>query len=90
MKDADGLADWLRLVLTDGVGPQTARLLLSRFGLPGDVLAAGFPALQKCVPEKTAIALCDPTPVLMQQVIDATLAWAGQPDNHVLGLGDAA
>jgi DNA processing protein len=90
MKDADGLADWLRLVLTDGVGPQTARLLLSRFGLPGDVLAAGFPALQKCVPEKTAIALCDPTPVLMQQVIDATLAWAGQPDNHVLALGDAA
>lgn len=90
MKDADGLADWLRLVLTDGVGPQTARLLLSRFGLPGDVLAAGFPALQKCVPEKTAIALCEPTPVLMQQVIDATLAWAGQPNNHVLALGDAA
>lgn len=90
MKDLDGLADWLRLVLTDGVGAQTARLLLSRFGLPGDVLGAGFPALQKCVPEKTALALCGPAPDGMQQTIDATLAWAGQPGNHVLALGDPA
>lgn len=90
MKDLDGLADWLRLVLTEGVGAQTARLLLSRFGLPGDVLAAGFPALQKCVPEKTALALCGSAPDDMQQIIDATLVWAAQPGNHVLALGDAA
>lgn len=90
MTDTDGLADWLRLVLTEGVGPQTARLLLSRFGLPGDVLAAGFSALQKCVPEKTALALCGPAPEAMQQLIDATLAWAGLPGNHVLTLGDTA
>lgn len=90
MTNTDGLADWLRLVLTEGVGPQTARLLLSRFGLPGDVLAAGFSALQKCVPEKTALALCGPAPEAMQQLIGATLAWAGLPGNHVLTLGDAA
>lgn len=90
MKDLDGLADWLRLVLTEGVGAQTARMLLSRFGLPGDVLGAGFPALQKCVPEKTALALCGPAPDDMQQTIEATLAWADQPGNHVLTLGDPA
>lgn len=90
MTNTDGLSDWLRLVLTEGVGPQTARLLLSRFGLPGDVLAAGFSALQKCVPEKTALALCGPAPEAMQQLIDATLAWAGLPGNHVLTLGDTA
>lgn len=90
MKDLNGLADWLRLVLTEGVGAQTARLLLSRFGLPGDVLGAGFPALQKCVSEKTALALCGAAPDDMQQIIDATLAWAGQPNNHVLALGDPA
>lgn len=90
MTDIDGLAHWLRLVLTEGIGPQTARLLLSRFGLPGDVLAAGFPALQKCVPETTALALCGPAPEAMQERIAATLAWAGQPGNHVLTWGDAA
>ncbi len=90
MSDADELADWLRLVLTDGVGPQTARLLLSRFGLPGNVLAAGFPALQKCVPEKTARALCGPAPDAIRQTISATLAWVGQPGNHLLAWGDAA
>ncbi len=89
MTDREGLADWLRLVLTDGVGPQTARALLARFGLPGEVLAAGFPALQKCVPEKVAYALSGSMPDEMHAQIEATLAWASQPGNHVLTLADA-
>ncbi len=89
MTDSEGLSDWLRLVLTDGVGPQTARLLLARFGLPGEVLAAGFPALQKCVPEKIAYALSSSAPDDMQAQIDATLAWASLPGNHLLTLADA-
>ncbi len=90
MDDPDHRAHWLRLVLTEGVGPQTARELLARFGLPGDVLAAGFPALQKCVPEKIAYALCAAPEPAMQAQIDATLAWAAQPGNHLLTLADAA
>ncbi len=89
MTDSEGLADWLRLVLTDGVGPQTARALLARFGLPGEVLAAGFPALQKCVPEKVAYALSGSMLDEMHAQIEATLAWASQPGNHVLTLADA-
>ena len=90
MIDKDELDAWLRLVLTDGVGPQTARELLSRFGLPANVLSAGFPALQKCVPEKIAYALSGSIDDAMQAQIDATLAWAAEPGNHVLTLADDA
>ncbi len=89
MDDPDHRAHWLRLALTEGVGPQTARELLARFGLPGDVLAAGFPALQKCVPEKLALALCSEIEPAMQAQVDATLEWATQPGNHLLTLADA-
>ena len=90
MDNADQLEHWLRLALTEGVGPQTGRELLARFGLPGDVLSAGFPALQKCVPEKIALALSGAPDTALQARIDASLAWASQPGNHVLTLADAA
>ncbi|MGB3428480.1 MAG: DNA-protecting protein DprA, partial [Burkholderiaceae bacterium] len=38
-------AAWLRLILTPGLGPRTARKLLSVFGLPDAIFAAGLPAL---------------------------------------------
>ncbi len=88
MSEHESLAAWIRLSLTEGIGPQTARDLLSRFGLPEDILAAGFPALQKCVPEKLAYALCGPAPEPMQAQIDRTLAWAQEAGNHVLTLAD--
>lgn len=90
MDNAEDLEHWLRLVLTEGVGPQTARELLARFGLPGDVLAAGFQALQKCVPEKLAHALCATPDDAMRSRIEATLAWAAEEGNHVLTLADEA
>ena len=34
MTGAEELASWIRLMDTEGVGPQTARELLTRFGLP--------------------------------------------------------
>ena len=42
MTESEGLSDWLRLSLTEGVGTQTARDLLNRFGLPEQVFGAGF------------------------------------------------
>ena len=89
MNDPDELAAWLHLVLTHGVGSHTARDLLSRFGLPSQILAAGFPALQKCVPEKIALALSTKPDDALQAQIDKTLAWASEPGNHVLTLADA-
>lgn len=88
MTDSEDLAAWLQLVLTDGVGPQTARELLARFGLPSQILAAGFSALQKCVPEKIALALSGAPDPVMQSRIEQTLAWAAIPGNQILTLAD--
>ena len=88
MSERESLAAWIRLSLTEGIGPQTARELLARFGLPEDIIGAGFPALQKCVPEKIAYALSGAAPPAMQEQIDRTLAWADVEGNHVLTLAD--
>lgn len=88
MTDTDELAAWIRLMDTDGVGPQTARELLGRFGMPSEIFGAGFSALQKCVSEKVAHALCAPVSDELQARIDRTLSWAAQPGNHVLTLAD--
>ena len=90
MSERESLAAWIRLSLTEGVGPQTARELLSRFGLPEAIVGAGFPALQKCVPEKIAYALSGPAPDDMQAQIERTLAWTEAEGNHVLTLADAS
>lgn len=88
MTDTEELAAWIRLMDTESIGPQTARELLGRFGLPSDIFRAGFSALQKCVPEKIAYALCAPVSDALQVNIDNTLAWAAQPENHLLTLAD--
>ena len=88
MSERESLAAWLRLSLTEGIGPQTARELLSRFGLPEHIIAAGFPALQKCAPEKIAYALSGPMPEAMQAQIERTLDWVESDGNHVLTLAD--
>ena len=89
MNDQDDLAAWLQLTLTDGVGANTARELLARFGLPDQILSAGFSSLQKCVAEKIALALSGRPDDAMQSQIDKTLAWAELPGNHILTLADA-
>jgi DNA processing protein len=82
------LAAWLRLQQTVGVGPETARKLLAVFGLPSNILAAGFIALRKVVPERVAKALSSaPTPAVEAQ-IEKTLDWLVLPGNHVLTLAD--
>ncbi len=88
MSARESLAAWIRLSLTEGIGPQTARELLSRFGLPEDIVGAGFPALQKCVPEKIAYALSGAPSDAMQEQIERTLAWAYIEGNYVLTLAD--
>mgnify|MGYP003704869217 CR=1 FL=1 len=89
MTRAEELGSWIRLMGTDGVGPQTARELLTRFGLPSEIFDAGFSALQKCVSEKVAYAICAPVSDALQAKIDRTLAWEDHAENHVLTLADA-
>lgn len=74
LTDHDDLGAWLRLLLTPGVGPETARRLLAAFGPPERVLAQSPLAWQQVVGPRTAQAL--PTePQGWRELHDTTWRW---------------
>jgi DNA processing protein len=82
------LAAWVRLLLTPGVGKETARRLLAAFGLPEVIFAQPLNALQTVVGPKTADALSQ-SPADVDISIERLEAWlAESPDRHVLTLAD--
>jgi DNA processing protein len=83
------LAAWLRLEQTAGVGPETARKLLSAFGLPENIFAASPAALRDVVSDRVANALLAPISEKTQALIARTQEWAAQPANRVLTLADS-
>jgi DNA processing protein len=90
--EREELASWLRLVLTPGVGNDTARKLMAAFGPPDSLFATARSRLRELVSESHADALLRPAPELGAQV-DATLAWLGSAEDgigrSVLHLGAA-
>jgi DNA processing protein len=84
---ADDIADWLRLTGVPGLGPQRQRDLLAAFGLPVNIFAASRNALAAVVGGEAASALLATPP---DAAIERTLAWAAEPDSHILTLGDPA
>ena len=84
---ATGLAAWLQLGLTPGIGPLTARALLEHFGSPEAALAAPSPALEARIGPKRAHALRVPDDDVLRQVAQA-LKWAEQTDHHLISLAD--
>lgn len=88
MAGSEGLAAWIRLEQTPGVGVETGRKLLAAFGLPENIFAAGFSDLQKVVPKRVAEGLIKPMSDSTKDLIDRTIAWAGLPGNHVVTLAD--
>jgi DNA processing protein len=77
-------AAWLRLIATPGLGPRTARHLLSSFGLPDAIFDAGLPALLRAVPEPLARLLATEPAAEIQSVIDATEHWLAASPRHAL------
>jgi DNA processing protein len=84
----DGLAAWIRLEQTAGVGPETARKLLAVFGLPENIFVAGFSALRKVGSERVALALSSAPTAAIGAQIEKTLAWLALPGNYLLTLAD--
>src|SRR5512137_3050505 len=83
-------AAWLRLILTPGLGPRTARSLLAAFGLPDAIFAAGLPALLRVVPEPLARELARAPGAEVQAAADATEHWLAASSSHaLLTLADA-
>ena len=86
MPVADDHADWLKLALVPGIGPESQRKLLAAFGLPGNVLAQSALSLSRIVPAQLARRLqAGPEP----ECLEAALKWLETQDNHLLTLADA-
>ena len=83
------LAAWLRLLLTPGVGLESARKLLAAFGLPEAIFAQPVSAWQTAVGTRAARAL-EAVPEDLDAQVDRLLAWLAEEghDRHVLTLGD--
>jgi DNA processing protein len=84
------IAQWVRLEQVRGVGSETARKLLRRFGLPGNIFSASFSALNEIVPERLARAILAPPAPLVADLIENTKSWTEQPGNAILTLADSA
>ena len=91
--DRDELGDWLRLTLTPGAGPATARKLLAAFGLPIQLFRQPRSALAQVVGESLADRLLTQPPELTD-ALERTWQWLCEPREDgaqaaVLTLGDA-
>ena len=76
MNPDPGLASWLKLALTPGIGPATLRRVLRQFGLPHEVLARPRRELEGFLaPEVLARLQSDELEALVARV----LAWAAEP-----------
>jgi DNA processing protein len=83
------LADWLRLLLTPGVGPSTGRKLLAAFGMPGVVFAQSQTMLSSVVGSSLADALLS-LPAEWETQLPDTWNWlmAEPQSRRILTLGD--
>jgi DNA processing protein len=79
------LAAWIRLSLVPGLGGQSLRKLLTAFGLPQQVLAAGKSALARIVSTEIAGRMLSDAD---SAAVDAALEWAAADGNAVLTLAD--
>jgi len=87
MTSEPGLASWLQLTLTPGLGSATLRKLLSQFGLPEKVIAASRAELARHANAETLRALHSEA---VAHAVAETLAWLERPGNAVVTLADAA
>jgi DNA processing protein len=84
---ADDLSHWLRLTLSPGVGPVTARALLQAFGLPYAVFEAPADAIAQVVGPRLSRAVCSIDRDRERAVAEA-LDWARHETHHLVTLAD--
>src|SRR4051812_5025943 len=80
-----GLASWLQLSLTPGLGASTLRRLLSQFGLPEAVLARKRAELAALVPAAALEALGSER---VADMVERALAWASVADHWIVTFAD--
>lgn len=92
MIDSDGLAAWLRLLETPGVGRESARKLLAAFGSPHAVFETCVTGRREVVSAKAALAL-DTAPKMLDSLVATTLDWLNTQSEdaprQIITLGDS-
>lgn len=76
---------WVSLSNIHGIGSQTFCQLLNAFGSPAKVYAASFKQLSEIVSEKIAVEIAKGVD---EDILDDTLHWLSQPNNHLVTLAD--
>lgn len=87
MKIDSGLASWLQLTLTPGIGSAAIRGLLKQFGLPENIVSGKASALSGFLAAPAALALHSDE---VRQAVDRALAWTAQEGRFILTLADDA
>jgi DNA processing protein len=85
MTQDPGLASWLQLTLTPGLGAAALRGLLKQFGLPQEILARRRAELKAFAPPASLEALDSDA---VRDAVSRALEWAGQPGHGVVTLAD--
>jgi DNA processing protein len=87
MSSDAGLASWLRLALAPGLGSSRIRELLTRYGLPEQVLAAPAGELARALPRGAYDALHS---TALDREVERALEWSEGAGCTIVTLGDAA
>jgi DNA processing protein len=82
-----GLAGWLQLTLTPGLGPAALRSLLREYGLPQEVLARKRAEIASHAPDAALEALDSPA---VHASVARALDWVQQPGRALITLADEA
>jgi len=85
MTQDPGLASWLQLTLTPGLGAAALRGLLKQFGLPQQVLARHRAELSALIAPEALDALDSPA---VNQAVSRALEWMRRPGHHLVTLAD--
>lgn len=86
MKNTEGLAAWLRLTLIPNIGGERQRKLLAAFGLPEAIFSAGRLATRTVIGHHADLLFDFDS----SEAVEHSMAWASQPNQHILTLGDPA
>lgn len=76
---------WLALDRIPGLGPETLRRLLQRFGLPENIFAASYAELSAVVSAPISLAIAEG---INEASLAPALAWLEHPAHHLLTLAD--
>jgi DNA processing protein len=85
MTEDPGLASWLRLALTPGLGAAAIRAMLRQFGLPQAILQHKRAELAPYASQPALVALDS---AQVDDAVARALEWASAPAHHVVTLAD--